>query len=952
METQNNGEPCRGLIPLLNRPFVLLSALLWLAFSLTSFAQEAPRSESDTLEVKADSLLAMPAIEPDSLLLDTLVIEEKEEGIDTTISYSADDIYYDVNRRVTVLTGHAAIEYKDMELTAGEIEVDWENRILTARPVADTLYLDSLETEVDTVVLHEYPHFSQGSDEFTGDEIAYNLETKIGRVKGGKTKYQDGEYYGEQFKRISDDVITVNEGEFTTCDADTPHYHFSAKKLKLVVGKRVIARPVFIHFEDVPVMAAPYGIFPSQSGRTSGIIIPTFGESAGQGRFLRDMGYYWAPSQYFDILTTWDYFEKFGVLGRSSLRYEKRYVMSGSTNFYFDTQRNEHTKNRNFRLETRHNQTIDPNTRLNVDARYVTNKQFVEDVGSVSDLLDQSISSNATFSKTWNNSPWSLSANVGYTQNIQTDTWSSSLPRIRLSHKAGDLFPAPKAPRNIRGAVAIKESRTPWYRALKWSYNVDYQNDLSYPKRPEEVGLLLEPLRIDGRESDATSVYGEDSSKVYQKDGLAHSGSFSANAKLFRYFNLNPSLNWDSDWVRSTVHYRQEGRELVRDDEDGLFTRTTFNLGTSINTKLYGMARRPLGIGASFRHTMTPTVGFRYRPDFSDEKWGYYDTVTMSDGRSYTYDRFEAAETASNISGTPKGLSESLSFGLGHLFQMKTGSEENENVKKFDLLNVNMSSGLDLKRDSLKWDDLRMTFRSGIPGKLIGPFESLAFDVGTTHSWYAHDESNKKINTFFVDSKGGSWLAPLELTNMNTNVSINLRSETLGSLFDFGLRRAEEVPDSVLLLEEEQSKQDQESLPDTYLTLPDSGRTRPQAPQAQKDKEPTQLYQMPLDVSLTFHQTKNFLTGTSASNTISSRVSMDLTPRWKSSMNFTFDLDDKVTTNASVSITRDLHCWEASFQWSPLGFRPGYFLRIGLRSPQLQDVKIERHRGGNIGGFF
>ena len=222
-----------------------------------------------------------------------------------------------------------------MQLTAGRIEVDWERKLMIASPIADTLYLDSLETEIDTILMRDYPHFSQGADEFTGDEIAYNLETKVGKVKAGETAYQDGEYFGKQFKRVSEDVITVSEGEFTTCDADTPHYHFSAKKLKLVVGKRVIARPVFIHFEDVPVMAAPYGIFPSQSGRTSGIIIPTFGESAGQGRFLRDMGYYWAPSQYFDILTTMDYFEKFGVLGRSTLRYEKRYVMSGNSSYLF-----------------------------------------------------------------------------------------------------------------------------------------------------------------------------------------------------------------------------------------------------------------------------------------------------------------------------------------------------------------------------------------------------------------------------------------------------------------------------------------------------------------------------------------------------------------------------------------------------------------------------------------
>jgi hypothetical protein len=46
-----------------------------------------------------------------------------------------------------------------------------------------------------------------------------------------------------------------------------------------------------------------------------------------------------------------------------------------------------------------------------------------------------------------------------------------------------------------------------------------------------------------------------------------------------------------------------------------------------------------------------------------------------------------------------------------------------------------------------------------------------------------------------------------------------------------------------------------------------------------------------------------------------------------------------------------LHCWEASLNWSPLGYSPGYYLRIGLKSPQLRDVKIERNQGGNRRGF-
>jgi hypothetical protein len=346
-------------------------------------------------------------------------------------------------------------------------------------------------------------------------------------------------------------------------------------------------------------------------------------------------------------------------------------------------------------------------------------------------------------------------------------------------------------------------------------------------------------------------------------------------------------------------------------------------------------------------------VGFQYRPDFADEKWGYYKTAAMPDGRTYTYDRFAASEMASNIGSTPKGLSESFSFGLQHLFQMKTGDPEAKTEKKFELLNVSMNTGADVKRDSLKWDDLRMTFRSGIPGKLFGPFESLDFDVNTVHSLYEHDSSNNKINRFYWEGGNANWYAPLEITSMGANAGINFRAKTLGSLFEFGKQRKAATIDSLTVFSESQSDSVESEVPfNSHLTPEQSAREIPPAPQAAESEQPSQLYEMPLDVNLTFHQTRDFLRSTTTSNSLSSSINFGLTPRWSTSMNFILNLDDMMTDNASVTITRDLHCWEASFRWSPLGFSPGYFLRIGLRSPHLQDVKIERHRGGNIGGFY
>jgi lipopolysaccharide export system protein LptA len=913
--------------PIINRrlqPFWLLLLLVGL---LSSGARAvAPETEpADTLKT----------VMPDSLARDSAAqTEEDRSGVDTLVNYSGDNIDFDVIRRVTVLTGNAVITYKDMRLEAERIEVDWDRQILIASGMPDTFYLDSERTEIDTVMVTGRPHFVQANEDFTGDEIAYNLKTKIGRVRGGSTTYEDGYYYGRQFKRLDEKIISVTGGQFTTCESDTPHYHFAAKDLKVTVGKRVIARPVILYFEDVPCLAAPYGIFPQQHGRTSGILIPTWGESASQGRFLRDLGYYWAISDYMDARGSVDYFERFGFLGRGNFRYTKRYALNGNLDFDFNTQRQGSTARRDFALSAAHNQVIDNYTRLAVSGRYVSNRSYVQNTGTTHDQLNQSIQSNATLSKSFEYAPWTAGVNVGYTQNLTNNTWSATLPAINLTHKSQQLFPPPHPKRGIRGAVVPKEIEPPWYRAFQYSYSAVYRNELTMPhaRRPE----ALRPGRT--AQTADTIVYGDDTSAVFQRDGLMHNSSLSANAQLLRYFNLNPRLTLASLWTRRAVNYVPEDSLLDREDDHGFFQRTVFDIGASMTTKLYGLAQEPLGIGASFRHVMTPSVSFTYRPDFSKEMWGYYRTVTLPDGRRQTFDRFPASENIGAAGSTPTGLSESFSFGLDHLFQMKTSAEEEQNQKRFDLLAWSMRTGVDLRKDSLKWDNLGMSWRTSVPGTIIGPVNGLSFDVSTSHSLYRY-VNGRAVNTFFWDRPGAKWYAPVQLLNSSMNVGFSVRAETIGSLFGVGGGPAALLPDSLA------APYNPADVPDIHnLPPPPSGRKLDAT-------QPSRLFDMPLTMSVNIHQTRDYLRRSKTSS-FATRATFNLTPNWDVNFDYTFDLERREVRNVGVSVLRNLHCWEASFQWSPLGYRPGYFLRIGLKSPQLRDLKIERHRGGGYGSYY
>jgi lipopolysaccharide assembly outer membrane protein LptD (OstA) len=63
--------------------------------------------------------------------------------------------------------------------------------------------------------------------------------------------------------------------------------------MKLIPGDRVIARPVVMYVEGVPVFYLPFAFFLTRSGRQSGLIMPRYGRDNFRGFFLAQGGYYW-----------------------------------------------------------------------------------------------------------------------------------------------------------------------------------------------------------------------------------------------------------------------------------------------------------------------------------------------------------------------------------------------------------------------------------------------------------------------------------------------------------------------------------------------------------------------------------------------------------------------------------------------------------------------------------
>ena len=246
----------------------------------------------------ADSLMGSA----DSLLLDSL--EAKPVGdIKTTVVYSAkDSITLNMASQDVNLFGQSKIDYTPIGIEAENITVNWDKSQMSAQGLED-----STGTKYGT------PVFSNGGEVYETEDITYNFKTEKAAITGLVTKQGDG--------IIHADVVFKNaKGEFfnkttlyTTCNLAHPHYSIKARKVKVIPGKEMITGPFNMIINDVPTPVGwAFGIFPDQQSRTSGIIVPTFGEEARRGFYLQNGGYYFAFSDYINLELTGNIWTKGG----------------------------------------------------------------------------------------------------------------------------------------------------------------------------------------------------------------------------------------------------------------------------------------------------------------------------------------------------------------------------------------------------------------------------------------------------------------------------------------------------------------------------------------------------------------------------------------------------------------------------------------------------------------
>lgn len=818
----------------------------------------------------------------DSTTIDSLhqdSLNKKKPLFTDIITHTADDsVILSLDGKKMYLYKNAIIKYLSTELTADYIELDMEKNIAFARGVADS-----------TGKIMGKPKFKDGAQEFESLELKYNFETGKGFVKEIITQEGDGYIQGKLTKKMSDSIYCVKNGWYTTCDQhDHPHFYVRMSRAKMIKDKKVVSGFAHLVIEDVPLpLFIPFGFFPITKTGTSGIIMPTYGEERMRGFNLRDGGYYWAINQYVDLAAIGTIFTN-GSWGMGlNSNYRKRYKYQGSFNFtlnkniYSEKGLPDYYISRDWSLRWQHSQDPKANPYTTFSASVdisSANNNFFQQGTNIDAIANQRKQSSISWSKKWPDKPFNVTASFNHNQNSQDSSITISFPNVNF--RVSQIYPFRKKDH---------VGKLNWYHNIGFTYNAEIKNSI----QTKESELLHSSFKEDWN------------------NGFKHSIPLSTSINLVKDLSLSPSFNYTGvaylssirkQWVSDTT--LSAGGFVQTDTLYGFNYAHNYNASVSLgyNPTVYGMFMfKPGSKVHAIRHVIRPSASVSYTPKLGVPRSKYYKTYIDGNGNEREYSIYEG-----KMYGTPSGGSEeagSVNLSLDNNLEMKvrndkdtTGKEEFKKIKLIE--SFRMSTNYNIFADSMNWSNIQLSARTKLFNDKIDVNLSGVLDP------YAINANGQRINRY----AGGIG----RLTSVSASSGIRFSS-------DNGKNREEkndqlnghydeymdfDVPWSISL-------DYTFSFSRIYKSNPNPGATKPL-----KDKNISQMLRITGDFSLT--------------------------PKWKIGYSTGFDFENNEVTATSFNITRDLHCWEMSFNCIPFGTHQSYNFQINVRSSMLKDLKLTK----------
>lgn len=854
-----------------------------------------PFSVSDSLK---DSLLLPDAsstrsgrgLRYDSTAIDTTAADsaKRKPGIDAPVDYECtDSLVYDAETRLVHLYGKAQVKYMDMTLNAAKITMNMDSSMVRAAGERDT-----------AGILQDKPVYSQGSDNYHSELMAFNFKTKKGYITNVETTQGDGFMQSQHSKRAADGTLYLEHAKYTTCDAKHPHFYLALSRAKVRPGKESVFGPAYLVVADVPLpLAVPYGFFPFNKKYSSGFIMPSYGDETSRGFYLRDGGYYFAINDYMDFKALGEIYTK-GSWGLSAeTNYRKRYRYNG--NFYIsflrtvDGEKNmpDYAVTKSLKVQWTHSKDAkaSPNTTFSARVNFASENYERSNLESMYNPLAYTQSTRASsvsFSHTFPSIGLNIAGSTNLTQSLRNSSVSMTLPDLSIS--LNRFYPF------RRKHQAGKER---WYEKISMSYTGSLSNSIN----TKEDKLFKSNLVKDWR------------------NGMQHRIPIDATFQVFKYINISPQFSLRDIMYTNRVmrSWDETTQKEVADTTYGFYNLYDWSLGVSANTTLYGFYkpwRKLFGDKIiAVRHVFKPSVSFSYAPDFTSSHYGYQRTYVKTDANgevsTVTYSPYSGG-IYSYPSGTKQGM---ITMSVSNNVEMKVKSDRDTTGERkisiidelYGALSYNMAA------ETRPWSNLNTRIRL----KLTKNYTFSMAAVFATYA-YAFDKNGRVVTSDRTEWSYGRFG---RFQGMSQNLSYTFNNETLSKLFSRRSDRSTASNDETDT-DTDTDAEDANIDPD-LRNAKKGGKQKKQ--KAKVDEDGYLRFSLPWSFTVSYGismaedrskqiNVRRMRYPYSFTQTMNFSGYMRIAEGWNISFTSGYDFNYHELSMTTASVSRDLHCFEMS----------------------------------------
>jgi hypothetical protein len=844
----------------------------------------------------------------DSLGADTVVVRvdsvapTKKQPLDAPVIYESNDSTTFTLGGAATLYGSGKVNYQNIELAAEVISMNLDSSTVHAYGIKDT-----------TGTIKGKPVFKEGETAYDTETISYNFKSKKAGITDIITQQGEGYVTGSRAKKGANDEIFMEHGRYTTCDHhDHPHFYMQLTRAKVRPKKNVVTGPAYLVVEDVPLpLAVPFFFFPFSSSYSSGFIMPTYMDDSSRGFGLAEGGYYFAMSDIMDLKLTGDIFTKGSWRLSGLTNYNKRYKYSGTLQADYQVTKTgdkgmpDYTVAKDFKVVWNHRQDAkaSPNSTFSASVNFSTSSYERSNINNLynSQLLTQNTkTSSISYSRSFPDIGLTLSGTTNIAQTMRDSSIAVTLPDLNIT--LSRLFPFKR--KKAAGAER-------WYEKISVSY----------------TGRLTNSIRTKDDRLFKTGISG-------WENAMNHNIPISATFTLFKYLQVNPSVNYTERWYTRKINqtYNEETGRLeqnLNDTINGFYRVSNYSASLSLSTKLYGMYK-PLFMKKKeiqIRHVVTPQVGISGAPAFSK----YWEEYTDNNGNTQYY---------SPYTGQPFGVpsregSGTVSFSIANNLEMKYYDAKKDTLKKVSLiddLSVNMSYNMAAKEKP--WSPLSMNLRLKLT-------KNYTFNMNASFATYAYtfDKSGNVVEGNRTEWSYGRFG---RFQGYGSSFNYTFNNDTWKKWF--GPKEDEKGKDK---------KESEDGGDEDSDGSAEDGTTTKKVEKAQADPDGYQVFKMPWSLSFSYSfniredRTKpinrySMRYPFTYTHNINMNGNVKISNNWSLSFNSGYDFQAKEITQTSCTISRDLHCFNLSASLSPFGRWKYYNVTIRANASILQDLKYEQ----------